>query len=195
MPAPSRTRTRYWSDAGVRRVTMISGDHASVAARIGAALKVDAVLAEQSPADKIEAVRAARGQGTTVMVGDGINDAPALAAADVGVAMGARGATASSEAADVVLLVDRLDRLALAMVIARRSRQIAVQSVVVGMGLSLVAMAIAAAGWLPPAPGALLQEGIDIAVIVNALRALQASAGERLPDSSRSGIADVLRAA
>jgi heavy metal translocating P-type ATPase len=160
-------------DAGVRRVTMISGDHASVAARIGAALKVDAVLAEQSPANKIEAVRAARKQGTTVMVGDGINDAPALAAADVGVAMGARGATASSEAADVVLLVDRLDRLALAMGIARRSRGIAVQSVVAGMGLSLIAMAIAAAGWLPPAPGALLQEGIDIAVILNALRALQ----------------------
>jgi P-type E1-E2 ATPase len=166
-----------------------------VAARIGAALKVDAVLAEQSPADKIEAVSAARAQGTTVMVGDGINDAPALAAADVGVAMGARGATASSEAADVVLLVDRLDRLALAMVIARRSRQIAVQSVVVGMGLSLVAMAIAAAGWLPPAPGALLQEGIDIAVIVNALRALQATAGERMPDRSLSGTAEHLRAA
>ena len=181
--------------AGVRRVTMLSGDHASVAARIGAALKVDAVLAEQSPADKIEAVRAARAQGTTVMVGDGINDAPALATADVGVAMGARGATASSEAADVVLLVDRLDRLALAMLIARRSRQIAVQSVVVGMGLSLVAMAIAAAGWLPPAPGALLQEGIDIAVILNSLRALRGDDREPMPDSSLSGTAERLRAA
>ena len=168
-------------DAGVRRVTMISGDHASVAARIGAALKVDVILAEQSPANKIEAVRAARTEGITVMVGDGINDAPALAAADVGVAMGARGATASSEAADVVLLVDRLDRLALAMSIARRSRRIAVQSVVAGMALSLIAMAIAAAGWLPPAPGALLQEGIDVAVILNALRALQ---GEK-PDAPR----------
>ena len=182
-------------DAGVRRVTMISGDHASVTARIGAALKVNAVLAEQSPADKIEAVRAARTQGTTVMVGDGINDAPALAAADVGVAMGARGATASSEAADVVLLVDRLDRLALAMSIARRSRRIAVQSVAAGMGLSLIAMAIAAAGWLPPAPGALLQEGIDIAVILNALRALQDDAGDHLLDSAPPGTAEVLRAA
>jgi heavy metal translocating P-type ATPase len=181
--------------AGVRRVTMLSGDHAQVAARIGATLKVDAVLAEQSPADKIEAVRAARAQGTTVMVGDGINDAPALAAADVGVAMGARGATASSEAADVVLLVDRLDRLALAMAIARRSRQIAVQSVVAGMGLSIVAMAIAAIGLLPPAPGALLQEGIDIAVIVNALRALQAGDGERMPDSSLPGTHERLHAA
>lgn len=176
-------------------MTMISGDHARVAARIGAALKVDTVLAEQSPANKIEAVRAARTQGTTVMVGDGINDAPALAAADVGVAMGARGATASSEAADVVLLVDRLDRLALAMGIARRSRGIAVQSVVAGMGLSLIAMAIAAAGWLPPAPGALLQEGIDIAVILNALRALQGDERERVPDSPLPGTAEGLRAA
>ena len=182
-------------DAGVRRVTMISGDHASVAARIGAALKVDVILAEQSPANKIEAVRAARTEGITVMVGDGINDAPALAAADVGVAMGARGATASSEAADVVLLVDRLDRLALAMSIARRSRRIAVQSVVAGMGLSLIAMAIAAAGWLPPAPGALLQEGIDIAVILNALRALQGDDRERMPDGSLSDSPRRLRAA
>ncbi len=183
-------------DAGVQRVVMLSGDHASVAARIGAALKVDAVLAEQSPAGKIEAVRAARTQGTTVMVGDGINDAPALAAADVGVAMGARGATASSEAADVVLLVDRLDRLALAMGIARRSRRIAVQSVVVGMGLSVVAMAIAAVGLLQPAPGALLQEGIDIAVIVNALRALQGEDyRERDPNSSLARTEERLRVA
>ena len=179
--------------AGVQRVTMLSGDHASVAARIGAELELDAVLAEQSPSDKIEAVRAARAEGTTVMVGDGINDAPALAAADVGVAMGARGSTASSEAADVVLLVDRLDRLALAMGIARRSRRIAVQSVVVGMGLSIVAMGIAAIGLLPPAPGALLQEGIDIAVILNALRALQAGDGERIEATSLSGRGEHLR--
>ncbi len=181
--------------AGVQRVTMLSGDHATVANRIGAALKVDAVLAEQSPSDKIEVVRAARAQGTTAMVGDGINDAPALAAADVGVAMGARGATASSEAADVVLLIDRLDRLALAMGIARRSQGIAVQSVVVGMGLSLIAMAVAAAGWLPPAPGALFQEAIDIAVILNALRALKGDDRERMPDSSLSGTVERLRAA
>ena len=182
--------------AGVQRVSLLTGDHTGVARRMGAALEVDAVLAEQSPAAKIEAVRAARAQGTTVMVGDGINDAPALAAADIGVAMGARGATASSEAADVVLLVDRLDRLAVAVGIARRSRAIAVQSVVVGMGLSIVAMAIAAAGFLPPAPGALLQEGIDIAVIINALRALQGDDDrERDLDRSLPGAEERLRVA
>jgi hypothetical protein len=134
---------------------------------------LDAVYADQTPADKFAAVRAETDRAVTVMVGDGVNDAPALAAATVGVAMGARGATASSEAADVVLTTDRLDRLADAMDIARWSRRIAVQSAVVGMSLSLLAMAIAAFGWLPPAAGALLQEGIDVAVILNALRAVR----------------------
>jgi heavy metal translocating P-type ATPase len=157
--------------AGLNRLVMLTGDRAEPAREVATVLGLDEVYAEQTPIDKVAAVRAERERAVTVMVGDGINDAPALAAATVGVAMGARGATASSEAADIVLTTDRVDRLADAMDIARWSRRIAVQSAVVGMSLSLLAMAIAALGWLPPAAGALLQEGIDVAVILNALRA------------------------
>lgn len=159
--------------AGLNRLVMLTGDRAEPAREVATVLGLDEVYAQQSPADKVAAVRAERDRAVTVMVGDGVNDAPALAAATVGVAMGARGATASSEAADIVLTSDRLDRLADAMDIARWSRRIAVQSATVGMTLSLCAMAVAAFGLLPPAAGALLQEGIDVAVILNALRALR----------------------
>ena len=159
--------------AGLNRLVMLTGDRPEPAREVATVLGLDEIYAQQSPADKVTAVRAERERAVTVMVGDGVNDAPALAAATVGVAMGARGATASSEAADIVLTTDRLDRLADAMDIARWSRRIAVQSAVVGMTLSLLAMAVAAMGWLPPAAGALLQEGIDVAVILNALRALR----------------------
>jgi heavy metal translocating P-type ATPase len=164
---------RRLRQAGLNRLVMLTGDRAEPAREVATVLGLDEVYTEQSPADKVAAVRTERERAVTVMVGDGVNDAPALAAATVGVAMGARGATASSEAADVVLTTDRVDRLADAMDIAHWSRRIAVQSAVVGMSLSLLAMAIAALGWLPPAPGALLQEGIDVAVILNALRALR----------------------
>ena len=158
--------------AGVSRIVMITGDRRDAAETIGAALDLDAVLADRVPSDKVEAVAIEQRLHPTLMVGDGINDAPALAAADVGIAMGARGASASSEAADVVILVDRLDRVSDAVVIARRARGIAVQSISAGMALSGVAMLAAAFGWLTPVASALTQEGIDVAVILNALRAL-----------------------
>ena len=158
--------------AGVSRIVMITGDRRDAAETIGAALDLDAVLADRVPSDKVEAVAVERRLHPTLMVGDGINDAPALAAAAVGIAMGARGASASSEAADVVILVDRLDRVADAVVIARRARGIAVESIGAGMALSGVAMLAAAFGWLTPVASALTQEAIDVAVILNALRAL-----------------------
>nr|WP_198663559.1 heavy metal translocating P-type ATPase [Jiangella endophytica] len=171
-----RTLRRLRS-AGLTRLIMLTGDRREPAAEVASVLGLDDLYAQQSPADKVAAVRAERQRAVTVMVGDGVNDAPALAASSVGVAMGARGSTASSEAADIVLMADRLDRLGDAMQIARRSRRIAVQSAVVGMALSIAAMGVAAIGWLPPAAGALLQEGIDVAVILNALRALRGGRG------------------
>jgi heavy metal translocating P-type ATPase len=158
---------------GIRRVVMVTGDHPDVAESVGAALGVDRILSERAPAEKVDAVEAERSEGgVIIMVGDGLNDAPALAAADVGVAMGARGATASSEAADVVLVVDRLDRLVEAMTIAKRSRSIAVQSVLMGMGMAFGFMFLGAFGLFGPVAGAVVQEAIDVASILNALRAL-----------------------
>jgi soluble P-type ATPase len=167
--------------AGITRVVMLTGDRAEVAEGVAAVLGVDEVLAERSPADKVRQVREEAGRATTVMVGDGVNDAPALAAADVGVAIGAHGSAAATRVADVVLTGDRLDRLADAMDVARRARRIALQSAGVGVGLSLIAMVAAAAGALPPVAGAVLQEGIDAAVILNALRALRPTRGTGLP--------------
>lgn len=177
MDDPLRTdaaRTiRSLRGGAISRIVMVTGDRQEVAEAVGSVIDVDDVLAERSPTEKVDVVRAERAHAPTIMVGDGINDAPALAAADVGVAMGARGATASSEAGDVVLSVDRIDRIGEAAALARRTRRVALQSVVAGMAMSLVAMGFAGMGLLPAVWGALLQEAIDVAVILNALRALR----------------------
>lgn len=172
----SRT-VRELRQSGIRRVVLVTGDRREAAELVGAIAGADLVLAERLPEEKLAAVQAERRHGPVLMVGDGINDAAALAAADVGVALGARGTSVASEAADVVLAVDRLDRLAAAMRVAQQSRRIALQSVTAGMGLSLAAMGLAAWGLLVPALGAVLQEAIDLAVIANALRAARPRPG------------------
>jgi P-type E1-E2 ATPase len=135
-------------------------------------LSIDVVRSELTPDQKVLVVLSERKNGPVMMIGDGVNDAPALAAADLGMAMGAKGAAASAEAADIVLLVDQLDRVLPAIKIARRSRFIALESVYVGIGLSVAGMIAAAFGLITPVQGALFQEVIDVAVILNALRAL-----------------------
>jgi P-type E1-E2 ATPase len=133
---------------GVQRIVLATGDRSEVADAITAGLGIDAVRSELTPDQKVLVVLSERKNGRVMMVGDGVNDAPALAAADVGVAMGARGTAASAEAADVVILVDHLDRIVPAMEIARRSRFIALEGVFAGMGLSLIGMVAAALGYL-----------------------------------------------
>lgn len=163
-------------DAGVQHVAIVTGDRAAVADEVAAQLGVDGVYAEQTPEQKVEVVRALQHSSElrpVLMVGDGINDAPALALADVGIAMGAAGATAAAETADAVIVLDRIDRVGDAVRIGRRSLHIARQSVILGMGLSGILMCFAAFGFIVPVLGALLQEGIDVAVILNALRALR----------------------
>jgi len=151
---------------------MLTGDRDAPAGAMGLLTGVERITAGAGPVQKVEAVVSARRRGDVVaMVGDGINDAPALAAADVGVAMGARGGTVATESAGVVIAVDRIDRLADGIEIARRSGRIARQSASIGIGLSVVAMVAAAAGRLAPMWGAMVQEAIDVAVILNALRA------------------------
>jgi len=179
---------------GIERILLATGDRRAVADAVTDGLGLDAVRADLTPDQKVLLVLSERKNGPVMMVGDGVNDAPALAAADIGVAMGARGAAASAEAADIVLLVDRLDRLLPGLEVARRSRLIALQSVFAGIGLSVAGMIAAALGYLTPVQGALLQELIDVAVILNALRALRIVPKEtiHIPDNPAITTSDSL---
>jgi heavy metal translocating P-type ATPase len=156
---------------GVTETLMLTGDRESTAEIIAAQAGIRTVRANLLPADKVTGVQELkRRYGTVVMVGDGINDAPALAAATVGVALGEHGTAISAEAADVVLLVDDISRVGDAMAISRRMRRIALQSIGVGLCVSFALMGIAAFGLVTPALGAVLQEALDAVVILNALR-------------------------
>jgi heavy metal translocating P-type ATPase len=156
---------------GVTETVMLTGDREATAEIVAAQAGIRTVRANLLPGDKVAAVQELkRRYGVVAMVGDGINDAPALAAATVGVAMGEHGAAISAEAADVVLLVDDISRVGDAMAISRRMRRIALQSIGVGLGVSFLLMVIASLGVLDPPVGAVLQEALDAAVILNALR-------------------------
>ena len=164
--------------AGVRTTMMLTGDGEHVARHIAGQAGMDDVRAELLPQDKVAAVEAAP-QRPVMMVGDGVNDAPVLAAADVGVAMGARGASAASESADVVVTVDDLARSARAVHIGRRTMRVAWQAIGIGVAMSVGLMLVAAAGMLPAIVGAWLQEVVDLACILWALRAMRPSRAER----------------
>ncbi len=158
---------------GVSRIILASGDRQIVAETIAEGLPIDLVKGDLDPDAKVALVRAEAKQAPVMMVGDGVNDAPALAVADIGVAMGATGAAAAAEIADVVIILDRLDALLPTFKIARRTRAIALQSVIAGLGLSAAGMMIAAFGYLAPISGAIFQEVVDVLVILNALRVLR----------------------
>jgi heavy metal translocating P-type ATPase len=160
---------------GVTETVMLTGDRLESAEVIANQAGIRTVRANLLPADKVTAVRELkRRHRDVIMVGDGINDAPALASATVGVAMGEHGPAASAAAADIVLLVDDIDRVGDAIAISQRMRRIVLQSIGIGLGVSGALMVVASLGHIPPSAGALLQEGLDVAVILNALRARSA---------------------
>jgi heavy metal translocating P-type ATPase len=157
---------------GILRMVLLTGDHAANGAAVGSAVGISEVHSDLTPEDKVRIVEElTTTRGHVMMVGDGTNDAPALSSASIGVALAGHGGGVAAEAADVVILTDDLSRLADAMTLSQRTMMIARQSMWTGLGLSMVAMLFAAAGWIAPTAGALLQELIDVAAIVNALRA------------------------
>lgn len=155
---------------GVKQFMMVTGDNQHTAAAIAKKLGIDKVVAEALPGDKIQAIDNLK-QRPVAFVGDGVNDAPVLTASDVGIALGARGSTAASESADVVIMQDDLGHVAEGVAIAQRTLNIASQSILIGIGLSIGLMAIFATGKFLPIYGAVVQEVVDVVVIFNALRA------------------------
>ncbi|HUA13144.1 MAG TPA: heavy metal translocating P-type ATPase [Candidatus Sulfotelmatobacter sp.] len=160
----------YLHANGIKEIAMITGDNKVTAEFIAEKLGIDKVFADALPADKLHFLSTLKPK-PIVFVGDGVNDAPVLTAADVGIAMGAKGSTAASESADMVVMPNDISRVATGVGIAKRTFQIARQSVLIGIGLSLILMFIFATGKFTPLMGAIIQEVVDVFVIFNALRA------------------------
>lgn len=178
-PRPEARRTvEELAALGVTESLVLSGDAPATVEHVAAEVGVTEVHAQCLPQDKVRLVRDLPTR-PVMMVGDGVNDAPVLAAADVGVALGARGSTAASESADVVVLTDDLSRTVAAVRVGRRTVRVALQSIWIGMALSVVLMGVAALGAIPPVIGAVSQEAVDLLAILNALRALRPGADER----------------
>jgi P-type E1-E2 ATPase len=169
----ARATIAMLSDLGVRDVVMLTGDAQSTAATVAGALGITNFRADCLPVDKVNALRAITAR-PVVMVGDGVNDAPVLASADVGIAMGARGATAASESAAAVILVDDISVVALAIRIGQDTVRIALESIWLGIALSVGLMLVASFGVIPATLGAGIQEIVDLVTILNALRAIRA---------------------
>ena len=168
---------RGLEELGIRHLELLTGDANETAAAMASQLGITAFRAECLPADKVEHVASLK-ERPVIMVGDGVNDAPVLAAADVGIAMGAKGATAASESADVVILVDDIHPVVEAVRIGRRTVRIALQSIWVGIIASVALMSVAAFGLIPATVGALLQEVVDLVTILAALRAIGPADGD-----------------
>ncbi|HET7139130.1 MAG TPA: heavy metal translocating P-type ATPase [Arthrobacter sp.] len=165
---------------GIEETLLLTGDARTTAEKIASQAGITRVRSGCLPGDKVAIVAGLR-ERPVMMVGDGVNDAPVLAAADVGIAMGAKGSTAASESADVVIMLDDLSKAALAVDIGRRTVRIALASIWTGILLSIVLMVAAVFGYIPAVAGALLQEAVDLATILNALRALHGGRGRDAP--------------
>lgn len=166
----SKTVLAKLKQLGITKHVMITGDNPGTAEKVASEVGIDEFNARSMPKDKVEIVGNLQPR-PVMMVGDGVNDAPVLAASDVGVAMGARGATAASESADVVIMLDDIGKVSDAVYISKRTIKIALQSIYIGIAISVILMIIAAFGMIPAIIGAALQEVVDVVVIFNALRA------------------------
>ncbi len=166
----SKKTLKQLAALGVERMIMLTGDHQAAARTIAKQVGITDFLAQALPGDKLRAIEDIP-ERPVAFVGDGVNDAPVLTASDVGIALGARGSTAASESADIVIMKDDFSYVARAMALAQRTIGIAKQSIMVGIGISLVLMLVFATGKFSPVLGALLQEVVDVVVIFNALRA------------------------